>query len=436
MSVGRREKHIVHKHSRKVTITRLRGYGRLFRVGSRFVGVTYLVHLGIVVVGALTGIAVARALGPEGRGQTAAIYATTVGLTAYLGLSFDQSVVYHAARSGLGIVHTIPRLSMAISAGVASVALLLVWFARGLLPGAVSPYLVAVIGVPFGIAGLHQIAALQGAGLKGPWNYLRIVPSLLNASFLGLMWLISGHLNAFQVALSLAMSTAAFFVVTRLVVRLYSRLVPPVRSESRRLLSYAARTHIGAVQTAANQRLDVFAMAFFADGAVIGRYAVAVTLTAPLAVVGLAIRDYLVPKIAGAESADPWVLTFKIARPVAVVLTLVLVPWWFLADRLLVALLGKDFEAAALAVQLLGVAAALLTMNLILSSYFGGVGKPQLVALAQCMSLVVSMGLIYPAVNAFEEAGAAGTSVLAYLLTTVMLITLLVRERRLTSPLQ
>src|SRR5947208_3664750 len=81
----------------------------------------YLTNLAVVVSGGLSGLLVARSLGPSGKGVVTSVQAVGFGLGAFLDLSIDQAVVFFSARFGWRIRPTVEQLGRVVAVAVTAV---------------------------------------------------------------------------------------------------------------------------------------------------------------------------------------------------------------------------------------------------------------------------------------------------------------------------
>jgi O-antigen/teichoic acid export membrane protein len=234
------------------------------------------IRLVLVVLGGATGIIIARALHPEGRGAYAIVVATATAAMALGHLSLDQAYVglwpgRGEALTANGVVLG-PLLGLGAAAGVAGLA----------TTGALGPQVarepavltLGLLAIPAMITGLYLSSALMLAGRVRVVDRSQLVSGLVQCGAL-LAVVASGRISVAWVVGLWTLAMAAPLVL----------LVPAARPKvqrfdaglARRSLSLGTRYHAGAVSLYLTQRLDVILLGVLASTHAVGLYTVAVT---------------------------------------------------------------------------------------------------------------------------------------------------------------
>lgn len=391
---------------------------------SRVVALGFTVNLLILVTGAISGIVTARSMGPTGKGIATAVQAVPFGLGTILLCSLDQSTVYHVARLGPAVRPQVRRTTALLVGCALPLVVLVVVLGQPRLPGPLGAYLVASAALPFGMAGLVELSMAQGAARMVHWNALRLLPSAGYTAALLVALLLSGQLTPLLVADCLVLSNAVFYLAAR---SYASRLPVDTQTASApvsagALLTYGVRTHVLQLQSLLNQRLDVLLISFFGAAAVLGRYSVAVALAAPLSAAGPAIADWLFPRVsAGVDELA------ALTRSLLIMVTSLALgagAWYLLAPLVVRRLFGPSFLPAVPATRLLGAAAVLLACNTVLAAWWKGLGRPLRPAVAEGAALLATLVLLPLAVVRYQELGVAVVSLVAYAVSTLVLLVL------------
>ena len=166
------------------------------RTSDRALRSTFATNMALAGLAVITGIPVARLLGPAGEGELTAIqtWPLLLGTLAMLGL--DSAVVYFISRQperGRQLTSTAVLIGLLSSLAVGAVA----WFALPSLLLAQQPQVISaarvflLVGVIYAIVGIPH-GSLRGADAFTAWNLFRLAPGLAWLCILLTSWLL-GH---------------------------------------------------------------------------------------------------------------------------------------------------------------------------------------------------------------------------------------------------
>lgn len=372
----------------------------------------------LAALGLATGMLAARLLGPQGRGELAAIqmWPSLLGTFAMLGLA--ESLVYFAARepadSGkyLGSAMAVGTMSSVVFAAAGYIAMPhLLWTQSAEVVAASRWYLVviflyALVGMP--------IQILRGRSDMFAWNVLRTMPGILWLFILVSAWFLGRAQPEVVAVWYLAGLAGLFLPVTYVLAR---RVEGPFRPEVRRwppMLRYGLPSLFAGVPRTLNVRLDQMLTAALLPPQSLGLYAVAVAwggITQPLL---SAMGAVLCPRIASQGSAEQQRHAFAQGCRVGMFISLVLaVPSLLLTPWLLPLLFGGDFAPAVAASLVLVAAGTFAGLNLVLEEGLRGLGRPAAVMRAQLGGLAASALTLAVLLGPLGIVGAALASLLA-----------------------
>jgi O-antigen/teichoic acid export membrane protein len=391
---------------------------------------TTATNVALMLLGMLTGVLLARELGPDGRGELAAIQLWPALLATVAMFGLPEALGYYSAsdKSQTGkYVSTATGFAL-----LSSLAFMLAAYA--VLPALLSAQspstiyysrlyllllpLMAIAGIP-----PH---ALRGLGQLGPWNLLRLLPTL-------------GWLAVIGVAACLRSSTPQFLTVGYLAVLallalpinafVYSHIAPPRTIDPRlgkRLARFGLPSMLSSVPQLFNLRLDQLIMASILPLDLLGLYVVAVAWSGGLTPLLTSLGFVLFPKIASQPNLDLklQVLTrgARICIVAGVVLCILMIP---VTPMLLPALFGRPYLEAVPSSMILIVGAALLGFNYLLEEGLRALGRPAAVLWAELSGLAASAAGLLILLPRFGALGAAVASLCAYgFITTVLLVLL------------
>lgn len=345
------------------------------------------------MLGLLSGPILARALGPEGRGQFAAILQPITVLGAVAALGVPAAVTYFVARGvdsrrtyrdGLRI--------MLIPAAVVFVGILAYSSVVAGSQGLPQSFLIAIWSTALILAVVEiRRGAFQG---RQRWKVLdveRAANAVLRFTAIVLAALLgAGAAETFAVAhLAGVFIAALVLVVAPLTVTgaAGSSETRPRLSEMTKFSLWAA---VGTITVVANNRIDQLLFPAAGSPVELGYYSVAVTVAeVPLVLGVLAARNALA-QVSGGEKVT------RTARSIAPYLVLVAVGCAVLAviaGPLVRIVFGAAFEPSSYSLQILLGATVVGAINLVLIAVITGMGRPALSAVIPSSALVVTVAL-------------------------------------------
>jgi len=338
----------------------------------------------LAAIGLATGILAARLLGPQGRGELAAIQLWPSLLATLAMLGLPEALVYYSAREP---VRAGRYLGSAVSLGLlAAGPVMLVGFL--LMPVLLAAQPEAVIRaarwylliVPlYALVGM-PIHPLRGVNDFLTWNLLR--PSanfcwllVLAAAFLlersTPQWVAAWYL----VALALLMIPIAAIVRRRI-----AGPFAPGASQWSPLLRFGLPTVAGTLPQLLNLRVDQLLMAALLPARSLGLYVVAVAWSGIISQVPSAVGAVLFPRVASQPEAARQAEAFAQGSRLGVALVVLLaVPLALLTPWLLPLLFGARFAESVPAALILVAAGSLAGLNGILQEGLKGLGHPKAV---------------------------------------------------------
>lgn len=372
---------------------RVRGLWTRRGAYSREVMQSFAVNLLVAGLNALSGYLLARVLGPEGRGELAAIQALPM-IVANVGmLGLQDAVIYFGARDRERVGH------YAVSSAVliALIGIPLVVASALLMPlylrdyGAdtifwsrihlVLLFLQALFGVAiFASRAVHDIATWNRLRLSMPVLWVAVIAALAALGRATPASLVAVHLIAYAVWAAVAVAR----------VRPYLRGGPRLdRKLWRPMLAYGLPLALGSAPQVVSQRLDQLIIAGLLSARELGFYAVAVSWSMLITLPGAAFHSVAFSKVAALDDRHlQWaflrrVLLAVVATTVAAGLALGLAAPWAID-----LLLGDAFAPAAPVAIVLLVAGGLRNVVMLLQVGLMSVGRPRGVLYAEGAGLL------------------------------------------------
>lgn len=362
---------------------------------------------------------VARAIGPEGRGETAAAVALLIIVPVILGVGMpmevrrlaaisDTDTVLRSARR-VNAVMTLGSVSLAV-AGYFTVFSLFDPFARIVAAGAV-----ALSAVPASCE--LDVNALLATQRYAAVGLLQVVPPASYVALVIVFWVFD-HASVATVLLAYTFGNLANFIAAKLLTRVRFR---GDRLAYRQFMRNSFAFYGGSVAQIASSRLDQVLALPLIGAEQAGFYSVAVTIGSLPMVLLHTLEGSYFRDIAQAEGADRRKLQVAAIRS-AIAINLMLCPSIALvAWPLVPVVFGAEFESAQVA-TLFAVAAggAKFTAYVASSSTAAG-GRGRLMTLAQVAGLgvgILGLALLGQIAGAI---GAAIASGLGYTVTILIL---------------
>jgi len=365
----------------------------------------------IAAVGFITGQLQARALGPTGRGELAAIIVPVTLAPQILAFALGAYAAREAAsgrRSVNELVGSVGLPLLLISAiGMAGALPAADALANG--NGTVETYLaIGFLILPIGLLGGLGFAILGGLG-----RWTLVIASKMIAvcvPFIGIVALyLLDEMSVGRVA-ALTLAGGVLSVIPAFAVM--ARAGRPVlrMTVSRASISFGFRSWVGGLAQLANARLDQLLMIPLVSASELGLYAVAVSLAGLSSFLSGALGPPLITRVAGGDTAIvPRALRVTLGAVATMNLALAVV-----TPLVLPLLFGADFKGAvdqALVLLLAGVPLAGIS---VLAAALAADGAPGTSSVGEGIALAVTVPGLVLLVPGLGGMGAAIVSLLAY----------------------
>ena len=351
----------------------------------------------ILVVNLLSGIAIARALGPAGRGEIAAILLLTQLCVWFFSGGATEAVAYRLARRqadgprllGTWLAIGVPLGILAIVVGELALPVLFsAQTSEAILLGRI--YLAIVLVMLLQVV---QYGMLLGSHDFFFYNVVRLLqPALISAAYLA-CWAfgvlsVKGALGINAVAIGAAFIAAAFRLLQR------QGIGRPDRALLRETLSFGLKAHMGTIAGLVNARLDLMIVPAFLSAASVGLYSVATNVTSIIVTLTATIATIVMPVAARREKQSPR----TVIRTLQVVLLIgvaIAVPLAGLAELALGIVYGDAFEGAATALRILLPGVVLDAAAMVLWSGLLATNRPLISSVAAIPAAIITVvGLV------------------------------------------
>ncbi len=374
----------------------------------------------ILAINLATGIITARMLGPEGRGEQAAIIFWPGILASTFTLGLPISIVYNFRR------YPDRRPEMFASALILCVVLGLLASFTGyaFLPYVLNKYSAETIAFAR-IMVFTTIAILLSLVLYGAYEGIQkfSVSNKARTSIAvsTLLLLVAFSLTGTLTSYTSSIAYLAIYVPIAfcLLVGLWRTLKPRVENivpSSKLLISYGVRSYgidlFNAVSNQVNQALVVSAL----SPVEMGLFAISTSFTNMLSIFRLSIVTVLLPKMAARSQKEVVETTGRAARICAALTLMTGLIMVVIAPQLITLLYGAEFLETVVLFRISVLEVLLLGITLVLSQAFLSLNKPGIVTVLQATGLVAGIPLRLILIPAYGFVGAG----IAILLSTII----------------
>jgi O-antigen/teichoic acid export membrane protein len=375
-------------------------------------------QVAILLLNVFTGMASARLLGPQGRGQLQALIIWPSALILLGAMGINQAIVFHVGQRQFKLSEVWTGslfIALAQSAFVIVAGIILLPVVLKNYPASVRDLsYVYLLCAPVIIFGGYPVNFLQGKLDMGPFNLVRCTTPLVYALGLAVLACLRratlGEILFFQLLGPALCGVLAFAVLAKK----ETLSLAWNRRAALSLSKYGFKTQFESVNNYLNQRLDQLLLSLFVAPGELGLYVVAVTLSSTIGffpqamgVVTLARGSNLPPS----EARQAIATSFRLSLVWLVILCAGL---FVVAPQVIVLFFGPKFARSALACRILLPGTAFLGLRQVLYEGARSLGKPAVPSYAEGFGTVVTLVALYLLLPRYGFVGAAIASTLAY----------------------
>ncbi len=395
---------------------------------------TILTSLLIQFANVISGIVLARSLGPAGRGILTAAMLFGPLLASIGGLGIADALVYHSGRVGGA---KSPALITALCIGTVQ-SLILVLAGLAIVPAllrapshpAASLALAYLTIIPLFPLSQYPLAVLQGRLRIAQFNLVRASVPLVYTVTLVLLWRLGAMTVGAALAASLGSTGVACILALAAAVGFSTHRAS--FTVARELLGYGLRAHSGNLATILVAQIDLLMLTAMVPSRDLGYYTVATSAAMTASLIPAAASMVLFPTFANqsAEAIPRALARFLLwGMGGALVLTaglVLVVPW------AVVPVYGPAFRAAAPLGLILVPGYAIRGASQMLVAILRGSGTPMSASAGQIVGLVVLAALLPLGITARGTEGAALAVTVSAAAALLWLLITALRRGRLT----
>lgn len=352
----------------------------------------------VMLVGVVSGVVAARALGVAGRGELAAAILWPAVLTTLSELGLPTAFTYLCASGGrtarqlAGSIVPIAAVQCAVlyAVGIPIVVVVLGGYSDSLRATAAG---FLVVYAPMYLTVRYLMALNRGTGCIGLFNLARLLtPALYAVILVALLAAGAVSVRSFAAAYVAGWVVVLVVLVLRSSREIRTGLLTPRRdwATARSAWSVGYRTYFGSLAPIDTMQLDVLLTSSFLGAADAGLYYVATSVGALVRAWGITLGVLSLPRVAAAatrEAALAWAAVF--AR-VTVLCSGVLAVIAFVFARPLLALVyGEEFTPATTLVRIIAIGMFAASLRYVLGDGLRGLGAHTTATRAEIAGWVV-----------------------------------------------
>lgn len=377
---------------------------------------TVACNIGLSAAGLLSGVVLARYLGPDARGELAAaiLWPNLLLIVGDLGLGFAFAY-YIAKEPGASGKCSTLALTAGLSVGtlLCLIGLFLLRYAASLTPATIAALRVTMPSIPAMITTGYLNYLLLGSGHIAAYNTIRIVGGI--AYPFSVLTLASFHkLSVSSGAWAFLVSQAVGIGVALFVALRFFKFAPEIDPKlTARVFSYGVMAYLSSIAGQTSLRLDQMLMTIFLSPAELGRYVVASAIGSGFGPWFSALAVLVLQRTARVEGRGAAAVAMRqtrfgacVAVPLAALLC-PLLPW--LVPRVF----GPAFRGAVLPAQVLLAATIFQGLNAVLGNALLGLGRPKSSMIAQVAGLAAVALFLAALLRTLGGLGAAISAVAA-----------------------
>jgi O-antigen/teichoic acid export membrane protein len=377
-------------------------------------------------------IAVARVLGPSGKGAYSLILLVPTLLFTLGNLGINISNVYFGGKQKYSWTEIASNsLILALALGFAIAAAFLLYFfifepsfLKELEPRSL---VLATLMLPVNFLFIYFRYILLGQNRIKEFNLVGLASS---SALLALIFLI---LFAFrgEVFGAILATAGAALITTILCIHLVRRVTPITWSFHPALfndsLKFGIKGYLGNVIQFLNYRLDMLLVNFFLSVVFVGYYTIAVSFAEALWYFPGAVGTVIFARTSGVSTEEANRFTPRVFRNTLFLTTLAAVALFILSKSFVLLLFGSAFLPAIQPLKILLPGVVALGSAKVLTNEIVGRGRPIINTIAAGVSLIINILLNILLIPAMGISGAALASTISYSVTSIIVFIVFIR---------
>ena len=382
----------------------------------------YGVKILVLVLGFLSGIILARYLGPDVFGALNSLIIFPVMISNFAELGVRQAIIYFIGQKKFeesDIIGNIVVLFFIASLTGVSLCVLILYLAYGIQYNFETYILIALL-IPPQMAISYSNGFLLGKQEIKKFGQVTFLPNLLRIIAI-LILVVIFNMGLIGGVLSLLISTV-------LIAGIYSKNIlsgnkplfqyNPLIIKS--LISNGALYAVSLVIITLNYKVDIYLLKILSSNYQVGQYSVSVSICDFILQIPFAIGILLFAKSAGGTRSKEYLNKVILLLKISFILFLILtISWYFLSDYFISVFYGATYLDSINSLKILLISIDAIIIFKILSMDMAGIGKPHLSLFATVPGLIINVVLNLIWIPKFGGTGAAYSTLVSYIFVSV-----------------
>jgi O-antigen/teichoic acid export membrane protein len=391
----------------------------------RALSLTFVTSFIIQAANIASGVQLARLLGPESRGELAAVLLWPMLIAGFGSFALPDAITYAAAAGKAKpqeLLASAIALAIALSLPLVAIGYFLmpvIFAGRPIDTIRVAQAYVAVI--PLSLLGTFVVAVFQGAFHIAQWNLLRASVHVVYPAAIALLWWRGDISVVTCMEASLAANLAVCLLCGALVMQNGWRATMPRLAEMRGLVVYGMKVYVPAVVQAINERLDQAILSLLLAPADLGQYVVAVTVARAAGILTTTLQMLVLPAVAKTAPAEKAALSGRYVRLNTLISIFAAIALAALARELVRVAFGAQYEPSLPVAYILILASLPMSIKAMMNTMFKAHNQALHVSKVELAGLVATAVLLPLLIHFFGTVGAAFASVVVQGVTCAMM---------------
>lgn len=390
-------------------------------------GITFGTKVASACLNLISGIILARVLGPSGKGIYTMVILIPTMIVMFGNMGIADANIYFVGKNKYSLRDvTSNSLISAILFGLGFVLIASIShgaITRNFLKNCDFAYLNKVIFIiPFLFISRFWKAIILAQNRIMEYNVLQIIqPAVVTLGFvIFLLFFNSGILIAILIWATgvIGVCFCSFLFITR-ETRIRLRFNYSI---FRNIIKFGIKGHIANLSTFLNYRIDMVMISFFKGVNSLGYYSVAVTLGELVWYISDSVARILAPQIARSDPSEANKITPIISRNVLAWSTIVMAGMALLSRDIIKLIYGNQFLPGSLPLRFLSLGIISLSLDKVLSADLLGRGRIEVAMRASVVAMITNLILNLLLIPKYGISGAAIASSVSYTISAILVL--------------
>jgi O-antigen/teichoic acid export membrane protein len=375
--------------------------------------------IGFLFISFITGIIVARILGPVGKGEISLVLLISSLIVSIGSLNIGDSVIYFVNRRKIPLGKALFSNYFFITfSSLFYIALLYYVWSLNILPWEELDnhmlFLLVCLFIPLTFFQMHILALFRAKQDYSAYNIILLGRPIIYF-ILVIFFLVFMKMEVKGVFLASGTATALSIIVgTALIVRTQNFHLSLDIGYLKKAITYGLKGHIGNIFHKFNLRIDQLFITPFWGTAMLGNYSIAVIISEMIMFLPDSIGIVLFPSLSRYNKETARKTAEQSIRISLLLTVLGCIAICIIARPFVMIGYGERFEPAVKAIYFLLPGMVFLNISKILSKYFSGSGHPEINSFSSFISCIATLILCPLLVPKYGINGAAIASSIAY----------------------